>query len=179
MPTEIERKFLVRELPDVGGMDGEPMVQGYLRADAGGSVRVRITGDGAMLNVKGPSEGSSRLEFEYPVPPEDAREMLDALAVGVPVEKVRYRIEESGYVWELDVFSGRNEGLVIAEVELDDPDARPPLPDWVGEEVTGDARYYNAALTRAPYDTWASSSQPTEPGGSSSARKRISDSKLR
>ena len=119
MAVEIERKFLVARLPDLQGVEAEPMVQGYLRADAGGSVRLRITGAGAWLNVKGPGEGSRRLEFEYAVPPEDAREMLDALAVGHPVEKVRYRIEHAGYVWELDVFSGENEGLVIAEVELD------------------------------------------------------------
>lgn len=155
MATEIERKFLVRYLPELGGADGEPMVQGYLRADAGGSVRLRITGAGAMLNVKGPSEGRQRLEFEYPVPAADAREMLDALAVGSPVEKVRYRLEYAGYTWELDVFSGRNAGLVVAEVELESTEAEPELPAWVGEEVTDDPRYYNASLARRPYEDWA------------------------
>lgn len=154
MPVEIERKFLVDGLPELDGVPAEPMVQGYLRADAGGSVRLRITGAGAWLNVKGPGAGSRRLEFEYPVPPEDAREMLDALAVGHPVEKVRYRIEHAGYLWELDVFSGANDGLVVAEVELAHEDDAPPLPPWVGREVTGEARYYNASLTRTPYRDW-------------------------
>lgn len=154
MAVEIERKFLVARLPELEGAVAEPMVQGYLRADAGGSVRVRITGAGAWLNVKGPGEGSRRLEFEYPVPSEDAREMLDALAVGHPVEKVRYRLEHAGYLWEVDVFSGDNDGLVIAEVELDREDESPPLPPWVGEEVTGDPRYYNASLTRTPFRSW-------------------------
>lgn len=154
MATEIERKFLVRDMPELGGADGEPMVQGYLRADTGGSVRLRITGGGAMLNVKGPTQGSRRLEFEYPVPAADAWEMLDTLAVGVPVEKVRYRLEYRGYTWELDVFSGRNEGLVVAEVELESADAEPELPAWAGEEVTADPRYYNASLARQPYRDW-------------------------
>ena len=154
MATEIERKFLVRELPALGAATGEPMVQGYLRADSGGSVRLRITDGGAVLNVKGPARGSQRLEFAYPVPVADARRMLDALAVGHPVEKVRYRLEHRGFIWELDVFSGRNEGLVVAEVELDDADQTPPLPAWARDEVTGDERFYNAYLTRQPFAEW-------------------------
>jgi len=152
--TEIERKFLVRELPDLSGAEGEPMVQGYLRADAGGSVRLRITGSGAILNVKGPSQGSRRLEFEYPVPVADARQMLDALAVGHPVEKIRYRLDHGGHTWELDVFSGHNEGLVIAEVELDDADQAPSVPAWGAGEVTDDERFYNAYLARRPFQEW-------------------------
>jgi adenylate cyclase len=153
--TEIERKFLVRRLPDLGGLEGDPMVQGYLRADAEGSVRLRITGKGAWLTVKGPTRDNIRLEFEYPVPAEDAREMLDALSVGRPVEKVRYRIGYQGCTWELDVFSGANEGLVLAEVELERADAEPPLPDWVAREVSSDARFYNASLAREPFSTWS------------------------
>lgn len=154
MATEIERKFLVRRIPDLTGLDGQPMVQGYLRADRRGSVRLRITGDGAFLTVKGPTRNNARLEFEYPVPAEDARSMLDALSVGHSVEKVRYRIDDQGYTWELDVFAGRNEGLVLAEVELDDPGAAPPLPDWIGREVSGDPRFYNAFLARQPFRSW-------------------------
>lgn len=154
MATEIERKFLVRRLPDLAGLDGQPMVQGYLRADASGSVRLRITGGGACLTVKGPTRGNARLEFEYPVPAADAREMLAALAVGSPVEKVRYRIEHQGHTWELDVFSGSNDGLVLAEVELRSADERPPLPDWVGREVSDDTRFYNASLARTPFVGW-------------------------
>ena len=154
MATEIERKFLVQRLPDLAGLEGEPMVQGYLRADPEGSVRVRITGEGATLTIKGPTRGNTRLELEYPVPAEDARAMLDALSVGSAVEKVRYRIGHEGYVWELDVFSGDNEGLVVAEVELDRADEQPPLPDWVGMEVSGDERYFNASLAREPFRRW-------------------------
>ncbi len=110
-----------------------------------------------MLNVKGPTTGTARLEFEYPIPAPDARQMLEALCVGTPVEKVRYPIEHHGYVWELDVFSGRNEGLVLVEVELEEADDQPSVPDWVGSEVTDDPRYYNANLARSPYDEWARS----------------------
>ncbi|MEQ8859764.1 MAG: CYTH domain-containing protein [Pseudomonadales bacterium] len=155
MAIEIERKFLVRHLPDLEGVIGQPMSQGYLRADASGSVRLRISGESAILNVKGPTRDGARLEFEYPVPTADAREMLAALAVAEPVEKVRYRIEHEGYLWELDVFGGRNHGLVIAEVELDAATDDPPLPEWVGREVTDDPRYYNAYLSRNPYDGWS------------------------
>ncbi len=154
MSTEIERKFLVKRLPDLSALEGQPMVQGYLRADEGGSVRVRITGEGAVLTVKGPTRNNARLEFEYPVPAEDARRMLEALSVGSPVEKVRYRIDHGGVTWELDVFSGVNEGLVVAEVELDNVADEPPLPDWIGQEVSGDPRYYNASLARHPYRCW-------------------------
>jgi adenylate cyclase len=154
MGQEIERKFLVRRLPNIAGLEGDPIVQGYLRADAGGSVRLRITGGGARLTVKGPTRGIRRLEFEYPVPPEDARQMLEALAVGAPVEKVRYRIPYAGFIWELDVFSGSNEGLALAEVELASIDDAPPLPDWVAAEVSGDARFLNASLARTPFCEW-------------------------
>jgi len=155
MATEIERKFLVKELPDVESLDGRPMIQGYLRADAGGSVRVRITGDGAHLNIKGPGDGASRTEFEYAIPAADARVMLDTLCVGRPVEKVRYRIDHAGYTWELDVFSGANDGLVLAEVELTSTDDSPEIPGWVGREVTGEAPFYNASLALRPYTDWA------------------------
>lgn len=154
MGVEIERKFLVRRVPDVDTLDGDPIVQGYLRADAEGSVRVRITGRGARLTVKGPTRGNRRLEFEYPIPPEDARQMLDALAIGSLVEKVRYRIDHQGFTWELDLFSGINQGLVLAEVELDDVDDEPPLPDWLGAEVSADARFFNASLARTPFCHW-------------------------
>jgi adenylate cyclase len=154
MGQEIERKFLVRRLPKLDSLEGVPIVQGYLRADAGGSVRVRITPEGAYLTVKGPTRGIRRQEFEYPVPSEDARHMLEALAVGSLVEKMRYRIPHEDFVWEVDLFSGRNEGLVIAEVELGSEADQPPLPDWVGEEVSGDARFLNANLASTPFVDW-------------------------
>lgn len=155
MGVEIERKFLVRRLPDLEAFTGEPLVQGYLRADAGGSVRLRITPTGAVLTVKGPARGIRRTEYEYPVPAEDARHMLDEMALGTLVEKVRFRIPWHGHVWEVDVFAGRNAGLVVAEIELADEKVQPELPEWLGREVTDDHRYLNSSLTRAPYDTWA------------------------
>lgn len=154
MATEIERKFLVRQLPDLTGREGEPMLQGYLRADAGGSIRVRITPTGAHLTVKGPTRDRARAEFEYGIPAEDARVMLETLGVGSVVEKVRYAIGHEGYLWEIDVFSGANDGLVLAEVELERVDEDPPLPEWLGVEVSDDERYYNAKLALEPFTTW-------------------------
>ncbi len=154
MATEIERKFLIRRLPDLESVPGESMVQGYLRADAGGSVRVRISAAGAILNVKGPRRGLARPEFEYPIPEADAREMLATLGVGHTIEKVRYRIPHQGFTWEVDVFGGRNEGLVVAEVELEHAGVLPPLPDWVGAEVSDDHRYSNGYLSRHPFRDW-------------------------
>jgi adenylate cyclase len=154
MGVEIERKFLVRRLPKIASLEGTAIVQGYLRADAEGSVRLRITGSGARLTVKGPTRGIRRLEFEYSIPPEDARQMLDVLVVGSLVEKVRYRIVHHGFTWELDVFSGRNEGLVLAEVELLSESDEPPLPDWIGAEVSGDPRFINANLAQSPFLDW-------------------------
>lgn len=152
--TEIERKFLVDHLPDVESLEGCPMIQGYLRADDGGTVRVRISGAGAVLNIKGPASGISRAEFEYAIPTADARAMLETLCVGRPIEKVRYGIRHADHLWELDVFSGDNQGLVIAEVELIREDEVPVMPEWVGREVTGESQYYNAALALHPFSQW-------------------------
>jgi adenylate cyclase len=117
-------------------------------------VRVRIAGDEAWLTIKGPARGLRRSEFEYAIAAADARQMLDTLAVGEPVEKTRYCLDYQGYLWELDVFEGRNAGLVVAEVELDDPAESPPLPPWLGREVTGDPRYLNARLAFEPFCQW-------------------------
>lgn len=155
MADEIERKFLVTRLPSLRGVDGQRMIQGYLRADAQGSVRVRVVDDEAYLTVKGPAQGLRRAEYEYRIPAADAEAMLRDLAVTPLVEKTRYRLEHAGYEWELDVFEGRNSGLVLAEVELSDPAEDPPRPSWVGEEVSEDPRYLNAELARRPYSEWA------------------------
>ncbi len=154
MAHEIERKFLVPRLPDLSGVDGQRMIQGYLRADPEGSVRVRVAGDDAWLTVKGPAHGLSRAEYEYRIPPADAGEMLHNLAITPLVEKIRYRLPHGGYVWELDVFEGRNAGLVLAEVELTDAAEDPPRPAWIGQEVSDDPRYLNAELARRPYADW-------------------------
>ena len=152
MATETERKFLVS---GSGWRVDDPASyrQGYLNHDENRTVRVRLAGDEAFLTVKGLSRGASRAEFEYPIPPEDARELL-ALCVGAIVEKRRHVTEFGGLNWEVDEFLGDNAGLIVAEVELDDESQRIALPDWVGEEVTYEPRYFNSNLARHPFSRW-------------------------
>lgn len=156
MGREIERKFLVTgDGWRAAAVDAVPMRQGYLATDPACSVRVRIEGGSARLNIKSATLGVERLEFEYPIPVADAEEMLARLCTTPPVEKVRYRVPWGGHVWEVDVFEGANAGLVVAEIELPDPDAPFERPPWVGEEVSHDPRYYNVMLARHPYREWA------------------------
>jgi len=131
-----------------------PMRQGYLNNEKRCSVRVRISGDEAHLNIKGATIGAKRLEFEYPIPLEQASIILDSLSAGPLIEKVRYLIPQGHLIWEIDVFSGDNAGLVVAEIELSDADEAFDIPTWIGEEVTHDTRYYNTRLSREPYSTW-------------------------
>ncbi len=154
MPVEIERKFLVSGDGWRAAGDGIRYRQGYLAVQDGVSVRVRTSEDDAWLTIKGETSGASRAEFEYPIPQAHARELLDTLCILPIIDKTRYCIEHCGRTWEVDEFAGANAGLVIAEVELDTEDQEIDLPDWVGEEVTGDPRYYNASLARNPYTTW-------------------------
>jgi len=154
MGIEIERKFLVRGDAWRAGRSGTPYRQGYLYADAGGSMRVRIAGERGWLTVKGRVEGATRLEYEYPIPVQDAAEMLERLCGGALIEKMRYRVPHADLVWEVDEFAGENAGLVIAEVELVREDQPVVLPTWVGQEVTGDPRYYNTRLAVQPYNRW-------------------------
>jgi len=152
MATEIERKFLVH--PDwPRPTSGTRLIQGYLTQAGPVSVRVRSSGDQAWLTVKGPTSGLSRAEFEYEIPPLDAREML-ALAQSSPIEKTRYLVPHHAHVFEVDVFEGANAGLVVAEVELDSEDQTLERPSWLGDEVSADPRYRNSALARRPYSTW-------------------------
>jgi adenylate cyclase len=156
MGVEIERKFLVADRSVVASLAGTTMRQGYLSVDPERTIRVRVAGRRAFVTIKGaPSDsGASRAEFEYEIPVPDAEELLDRLALKPLVEKTRYRVPVGRYVWEIDVFSGDNEGLVVAEVELPSEGAAVMLPHWVGEEVTGDPRYYNASLVSHPYRDW-------------------------
>jgi len=155
VPIEIERKFLVRDdrWRHLGG-EGCLYRQGYLSTDPARSVRVRIAGDEAALTIKGKARGMIRSEFEYPVPVSEAREMLDKLCLKPQIEKRRYRIEIDGKCWEIDDFSGENSGLILAEVELDNPGEQIHIPDWIGMEVTDDSRYYNSSLVANPYSVW-------------------------
>jgi len=154
MAQEIERKFLV-----VG--DGWKATakrvhfrQGYLSIDPERTVRIRMAGERAYVTIKGLSVGISRLEFEYEIPLEDAVEMLETLSLEPVIDKHRSTIEFEGLQWEVDEFHGANEGLVVAEVELTSADEAINLPLWVGEEVSGDPRYFNANLVVNPFMNW-------------------------
>jgi CYTH domain-containing protein len=156
MGIEIERKFLVKDRSIVASMAGTSMRQGYLSVDPERTVRVRIAGVRAFVTIKGaPSDsGASRSEYEYAIPVPEADELLDRLALRPLIEKTRYRVTVGRLVWEVDVFGGDNDGLVVAEVELPSEATALTLPDWIGDEVTGDPRYYNASLVRHPYRDW-------------------------
>lgn len=152
MPLEIEHKYLVRKdlWYAVQKPPGVDIRQGYLLTDPNKTIRVRTTGTEAYLTIKGASHDASRGEYEYPIPLADADELL-RLCSSPLIEKVRYRIEYAGKTWEVDEFFGENEGLILAEIELVSTGEKYEKPSWVGEEVTGDKRYYNAYLAQHPF----------------------------
>jgi len=154
MAEEIERKFLVRSDAWRRAATGTVFRQGYLSTVKERTVRVRVAGDRGLLTIKGITVGATRTEFEYPIPAADAEQMLDELCEQPVIEKSRYLVEHDGLTWEVDEFAGVNAGLIVAEVELATADQEIDLPDWVGEEVTDDARYYNANLIAKPYSEW-------------------------
>ncbi|GAA4258829.1 hypothetical protein GBZ26_06985 [Azospirillum formosense] len=156
MAVEIERRFLVRR--DIRPLcrNGLSIVQGYLPSDDGRTVRVRVAGPDATLTVKGPRRGLCREEVEHPLPLDLALGLLRHSCRRGLIEKTRYLVHHHGLCWEIDVFGGENAGLVIAEVELSDPDQVVPLPDWVGAEITHRAAYSNSALSRSPIRHWVS-----------------------
>ncbi|WP_147651902.1 CYTH domain-containing protein [Vulcaniibacterium gelatinicum] len=162
MPIEIERKFLVAaEGWREAAHEVEEMAQGYLNdlaaVDSGAmraSVRVRIAGGAAFLNIKSRELGHTRQEFDYPIPVEDARALL-ALCVGGVVRKRRHQVRHAGRLWEVDEFLDDNAGLVVAEIELERADAPFARPAWLGREVTEVPRYYNLALASRPYSQWS------------------------
>ena len=156
MPIEIERKFLVRNKSwrDTAD-DGVRFRQGYLIGAKQASVRVRIEGEQANLNIKGATLGVRRQEFEYPIPLDEANELLDTLCEKPLIEKIRYTVRYGNHVWEIDLFEGDNAGLVVAEIELADEHEPFERPTWLGEEVSADPRYYNVSLVKHPYREWA------------------------
>lgn len=166
MPIEIERKFLLKnDSWRTAAHAVIPMAQGYINDQAAmdegrqrASVRVRIAGDAAFLNLKSREIGRSRQEFDYPVPVDDARALL-ALCVGGLIDKRRHLVKVDGHLWEIDEFLGDNAGLVVAEIELDAVDEPFQHPDWLGPEVTELARYYNLALAAHPYSQWSADEQ--------------------
>lgn len=148
MAKEIERKFLVKttNYRDFAN-EKHSIKQGYLSTRKEATVRVRINNQSAFITIKGISNGATRDEWEYSIPESDAVEMLK-LSQGVIIEKTRYIVEYEGYVWEVDEFHGVHEGLVIAEIELNDEKETFPIPPFIGEEVTGNVAYYNSTLAR-------------------------------
>ena len=153
MGVEIERKFKVKEHFRPTGV-GIEMAQGYLSRDPRRTVRIRIAGIQGFLTIKGETCGATRSEYEYEIPAEEARELL-ALCDTPLVEKTRYVEMFCGKRWEVDIFHGANEGLRVAEIELAAEAEEFALPEWVGDEVTGERRYYNAALIAHPYSAWS------------------------
>ena len=154
MSIEIERKFLVRGDAWRALAHGTLLRQGYLSSAPERVVRVRIEGDAAVLTIKGKSVGATRGEWEYPIPVADAQIFLDSLCERPIIEKCRYRIPFQGMTWEVDEFMGDNAGLIVAEIELKSEQQQFARPEWVGDEVTHDPRYFNANLLRHPYSQW-------------------------
>jgi adenylate cyclase len=154
MGIEIERKFLIdtSKLPTL--KNGYQIKQGYIKTVDHTTVRVRIRDQEAFLTIKGKSVGASRPEFEYPIPLQDANEMLNKLCQTSFIDKTRYLMKHEGHVWEVDIFRGQNLGLVIAEIELESEDETFTLPYWVTKEVTDDKRYFNSNLIEHPYSNW-------------------------
>ncbi len=158
MADEIERKFLVRNESWRGAVTSSTrIVQGYLASSERVTVRVRTRGSQAYLTIKGATRGVTRSEFEYAIPVDDAEAMLSTLAGGPVIDKVRHLIPVGAHTWELDVFAGDNDGLVMAEIELGADDEEFEKPAWAGAEVSDDPRYFNVNLAAHPYSTWASS----------------------
>ncbi|MFD0792184.1 CYTH domain-containing protein [Mucilaginibacter litoreus] len=155
MATEIERKFLVDKdkWKSVLKPVGEFYKQGYIFNEKRCTVRVRLTSNAAFITLKGPTAGISRSEYEYQIPMPEANEMLELFAAS-SIEKTRYKIEYAGHMWEVDVFDGENNGLIVAEIELQHEHEQFEKPDWAGEDVSKDLRYSNGSLSVTPYAQW-------------------------
>lgn len=154
MGIEIERKFLVKgdQWRNLG--KGKVYRQGYFPTAGNCTIRVRIVGENAFLTIKGKTIGNTRSEYEYPIGLIDAQEMLDRLCDRPLIEKIRYEICINNLTWEVDEFTGENEGLIVAEIELKSEDQKIEIPAWIGEEVSGQAQYYNVNLVKNPYSQW-------------------------
>jgi len=154
MGKEIERKFLLKDDSWRSLAKGKKYRQGYLNSVKERIVRVRTIDDKGFLTIKGMVTGATRSEFEYDIPADEAEAMLDDLCEKPSIEKNRYKIEFGGLIWEVDEFIGENQGLTMAEVELESEDQSFEKPAWIGEEVTGDPRYFNSNLIQNPYTRW-------------------------
>ena len=153
MAIEIERKFLMHGQPWIEWGKGTLYKQGYASRGSHLTTRVRIAGDQGFLTLKGKTKGVQRLEFEYKIPVEDAQELLNLCEGGV-IEKYRWIVPFKSMIWEVDVFLGQNQGLAVAEIELDSVDQAIEYPSWIGQEVSHDHRYFNGALSKFPWTEW-------------------------
>lgn len=151
---EIERKFLIKGEAWRALAEGTMYRQGYLNSAKERTVRVRTVGDKAFLTIKGITVGATRAEYEYEIPFADCNALLDDLAEKPLIEKKRYKIRQGEFTWEIDEFFGDNQGLIVAEIELTSEDQQFGKPDWIGEEVTGDPRYFNSNLIKHPFTRW-------------------------
>ncbi len=154
MALEIERKFLVTNNDFKKSAKGILYRQGFLSIQKERVVRVRLAGDKGFLTIKGITKNMTRTEFEYEIPSEDAKILIDQICQKPVISKYRYKVMESGSLWEVDEFLGENEGLILAEIELNSESQKFGIPDWLGEEVTHDSRYYNANLVSSPFKNW-------------------------
>ncbi len=153
MAAEIERKYRIGNADWRGGAAGVRMAQGYLSLDPDRTVRVRVADGAAWITIKGRTVGITRAEFEFEIPPEQAQALLE-LCLPTIIDKTRYRIYHHGYIWEVDVFHGENDGLIMAEVELSNESDTPEIPPWELTEVSADPRYFNSYLARHPFQSW-------------------------
>lgn len=155
MGKEIERKFLVNKKlwRKTQKPQGLPIRQGFLLTEPEKTIRIRLTPEKAFLTIKGIGEGIVRTEFEYEIPRNDAEEILNQFPVR-ELSKVRFKVEFENKLWEIDEFSGENEGLILAEIELEDENEEFTKPEWVEEEVTENPAYYNANLVNHPFQNW-------------------------
>jgi len=154
MGTEIERKFLLKGDSWRSLAKGTKYRQGYLNSAKERVVRIRTIDDKGFLTIKGITTGATRVEYEYDIPEDDATAMLDDLCEQPIIEKNRYKIDNAGFIWEVDEFFGENQGLIVAEVELESEDQPFEKPDWIGDEVTGDPKYFNSNLILNPFTKW-------------------------
>jgi CYTH domain-containing protein len=154
MAREIERRFLVKNMSFKEKSTGILYRQGYLSTDPKAAIRVRTIGSKAFLTIKSTHNGISRLEYEYEIPLKDADEILLDLCKKPIIKKYRYTLCYEGFTWEIDEFMDDNEGLIIAEIELQNEEEQFPKPDFIGKEVTYDFRYLNSNLVNHPYKMW-------------------------
>ncbi|MEO6813212.1 MAG: CYTH domain-containing protein [Ginsengibacter sp.] len=155
MGKEIERKYLIDHIKwqQVDKPKGQLYIQGYLLTDPNKTIRVRLTEKSGFLTIKGLPIGATRSEYEYEIPTEDARELLDNFPIS-ELSKIRYKITFDNKTWEIDEYRGNNTGLIVAEIELKSEDEHFTIPPWVDREITGEEKYYNSNLALVPFKNW-------------------------